>query len=52
MGDNIARVIVIVVVVVIAFSVIGFLLKALWWLAVIAGAIVLFTIAKGKISKS
>ena len=38
-------------VVAIAFSVIGFLLKALWWMAAIAGGIVLAAVVMGKISK-
>jgi hypothetical protein len=50
MGERAAQIALIVLAVVIAFSVIGFLLRALWWMAVIAGGIVLAVLILGKIS--
>jgi len=51
MGEHVGRVLVIAIVVVVGFSVLGWLLKALWWMAVIAGGIVLAALVLGKMSK-
>jgi hypothetical protein len=51
MGEKAVQVILIVVAVVVGFSILGWLLKALWWVAVIAGGIVLAALVLGKMEK-
>jgi hypothetical protein len=52
MGEKAVQIVLIVLAVVVAFSVLGWLLRALWWMAVIAGGIVLGGLILGKMSKS
>ncbi|HLA67427.1 MAG TPA: hypothetical protein VJP05_08105 [Acidimicrobiia bacterium] len=52
MGDKIIGFVVIVVAVIIGFSILGFILRALWWMAVIAGGIVLGFVVLNKMGRS
>jgi hypothetical protein len=52
MGERAIQILLIVLAVVVAFTVLGWLLKALWWIALIAGGVVLGGVILGKISKS
>jgi len=52
MGERAIQILLIVLAVVVAFTVLGWLLKALWWIALIAGGVVLGGLILGKISKS
>ncbi|MBI5156583.1 MAG: hypothetical protein HZA58_01070 [Acidimicrobiia bacterium] len=52
MGERVVQIILIVLAVVVAFTVLGWLLRALWWIALIAGGVVLGGLILGKISKS
>jgi hypothetical protein len=51
MGERVLQILLIVLAVVVAFTVLGWLLKALWWMALIAGGIVLGGLILQKISK-
>ncbi len=52
MGEKVLQIGLIILGVVLAFTVIGWLLKTLWWMAVIAGGIVLGGLILSKTSKS
>lgn len=52
MGERVVQIILIVLAVVVAFTVLGWLLRALWWIALIAGGVVLGGLILGKLSKS
>lgn len=52
MGEKVIGFVVIVVAVIIGFSILGFILKALWWMAVIAGGIVLAALVLNKMGKA
>ena len=52
MGDKILGFVVIVAAVIIGFSILGFILRALWWMAVIAGGIVLAALVLNKMGKT
>ena len=52
MGDKVIGFVLIVAAVIIGFSILGFILKALWWTAVIAGGIVLATLVLNKMGKT
>ena len=51
MGEKAIQVILIVLAVVIGFSILGWLLKALWWVAVIAGGAVLAALILGTMER-
>jgi len=51
MGEKVIGFVVIVVAVIIGFSILGFILRALWWMAVIAGGVVLAALLLGKTGK-
>lgn len=52
MGERVIGFVVIVAAVIIGFSILGFIFRALWWMAVIAGGIVLAALILGKVGKS
>lgn len=52
MGDKFVGFVVFVLAVIIGFSILGFILKALWWVAVIAGGIVLAFLVLNKMGKT
>jgi len=51
MGERVWQLIIIILAVVVAFTILGWLLKALWWVAVVAAGIVLGGLILGRISK-
>lgn len=51
MGDKVVQIIVIVLAILVGVTILGWLLKALWWVAVIAGGIVVGGLILGKMSK-
>lgn len=51
MGERFVQVALIVVAVIVGFTVLGWLLKALWWMAVIAGGIVLASLVLGALKR-
>ncbi len=51
MGERVMQFIIIVLAVLVAFTILGWLLKALWWVALVAAGIVVGGLVLGKISK-
>ena len=51
MREHAFRIILIFAAVIIGFSILGFLLKALWWIALIAGGMLLASMVMRSISK-
>jgi hypothetical protein len=51
MGEKVLGFVVLVAAIIIGFSILGFILKALWWMAVIAGGIVLAALVLNKLGK-
>jgi hypothetical protein len=51
MGEKIIGFVVLVAAIIIGFSILGFILKALWWMAVVAGGIVIAALVLNKLGK-
>ena len=51
MGEKVLGFVVIVAAVIIGFSILGLILRALWWMAVIAGGIVLAALVLNRVGK-
>jgi hypothetical protein len=52
MGEKVIGFAVLVVAIIVGFSILGFILRALWWMAVIAGGIVLAALVFNRTGKS
>lgn len=51
MGQSVGQLVIIVLAVAVAFTILGWLLKALWWVAVVAAGIVVGGLVLGRISR-
>lgn len=51
MGERVIQIVVVVLAVMVAFTIIGWVLKALWWTAVVAAGVVLGGLILSKIGK-
>jgi hypothetical protein len=51
MGEKVVQIILIVLAVMVGVTLLGWLLKALWWVAVIAGGIVVGGLVLGRMQK-
>ena len=51
MGERFVQVMLLIVVVIVGVTILGWILKTLWWMAVIAGGIVLAGLVLGALKK-